>query len=66
MRWNKRHIKMETYVGTKTVEAEPMTSGDYDKGYISWSHKKQFEETYKKSCENHFSSLADFADVMKW
>lgn len=66
MRWNKRHIKMEKYVGTKTVEAEPMTSGDYNKGYISWSLKKQFEEMYKKSGKNHFTTLADFEDVKKW
>lgn len=68
---------MEKYIGTKTIEAEPMTRGDYNKyrgwtmpadenpddegylvkysdGYISWSPKKQFEESYSRTGEMSF------------
>lgn len=68
---------MKRYIGTKQIEAKPMSRGDYNKyrgwaipadenpndegylvkysdGYISWSPKKQFEETYRSSGEMSF------------
>ncbi|MBP3412654.1 MAG: hypothetical protein J6K89_05280 [Oscillospiraceae bacterium] len=62
---------MKTYIGTKVIEAEPMTRGDYNQskgwtlpvgenpedegyrviypdGYISWSPKEVFENTYRE------------------
>ena len=46
---------MKTYIGTKTVEAEPKTSETgsegyrvvYQDGYESWSPKDVFDEAYR-------------------
>lgn len=76
---------MKRYFGTKRVEAEPMSRGDYNKyrgwnipydenpddegyliqyedGYISWSPKKQFEESYVE-CTG--KSLLETVELMK-
>lgn len=65
-------MKKKTYIGTKMVEAEPMTRGDYNiyrgwqipadenpadegylitgnDGYVTWSPKAVFEESYRES-----------------
>ncbi len=76
---------MKKFIGTKQIEAEPMTRGEYNQyhgwiipanenpedegylvkyndGYISWSPKKQFEESYSTIGEN---PLYDTALLMK-
>ena len=55
---------MKDYIGTKMIQAKPMTRGDYnkyrgwqipadenpeDEGYLSWSPKETFEEAYRES-----------------
>ncbi len=62
---------MKTYIGTKVIEAEPMTRGEYNQfrgwtipadenpndegyrviypdGYVSWSPKEVFDNTYRE------------------
>lgn len=78
-------MNFEKFIGTKEIEATPMTRGEYNKyrgweipqnenpnddgyllkyndGYISWSPKKQFEDTYKKIGEK---PLYDTSLLMK-
>ena len=78
-------MNYKNYIGTKRVEAKPMTRGEYNKyrgwtipadenpadegylvkyndGYISWSPKKQFEETYSEIGEK---PLVDSVLLMK-
>jgi hypothetical protein len=46
---------MKTYIGTKIIQAEPMSQNDrdgyrviYPDGYESWSPKNVFEEAYRE------------------